>query len=120
MIDDVLRIISSLELILCAGLSVAFCFLYHYTTNGMWKKSEMGRHLMSLSGSLALVLVLWVVGRMFGASTQWFRIVLVAAFAAIPYVLGRHLWILLKVQKEDRRIKKAREDNDRNVPGNEL
>ena len=115
MINDVLRIISSLELILCAGLSIAFCFLYHYTTNGMWRKSEMGRHLMSLSGSLSLVIALWVVGRMFGADTVWFRITLVAAFAAIPYVLGRHIWILLKVQKEDRRVKKARERIDGDV-----
>lgn len=115
MIDNILRIVSSLEIILCAGLSVAFCFLYHYTTDGTWKKSEMGRHLMSLSGSLALVLVLWMTGRMFGASTQWFRIILVAAFAAIPYVLSRHIWILLKVQKEDRRKAKERDDHDRSA-----
>lgn len=98
MTDELLRTIGSIEIILCAILANSFCVIYHSIAR--WWKSEVGRHIMLFSATLSVVLDLWFIGLIFGGNNDWFRILRVAAFAGIPYVLGRQIWILLKSQRQ--------------------
>lgn len=83
-------------ILLSAVLATVFCPLYHLTAP--WRDSEAGRHIMSFTAVIALVLDLWTIGALTPAHGQWWQIVRIIAFALVPVVLGWRLWMLWRLQ----------------------
>lgn len=95
-IEEVIRVIGSIEIVLTAILANAFCILYQI--KAPWWKSEVGRNIMILAMVIAGVIDVWIVALIFGGDNVGFRLLRLAAFAFMPYVLARRIWILLKAQ----------------------
>jgi cytochrome bd-type quinol oxidase subunit 2 len=81
---------------------LCFAYLYETRTNGAWRKTEMGRHLMWFVLAPTSVLLLALIRVIFGASldTLWFVILRLVVFTSVPVVYFQRIWIFLKVQKE--------------------
>lgn len=95
-IEDVIKVIGSIEIFLTAILANVFCVIYQM--KAPWWKSEVGRNIMTLAMVIAVVIDVWIVALIFGGDNTGFRLLRLAAFAFMPYVLARRIWILLKAQ----------------------
>lgn len=86
--------------VLSALIATAFVVLYWATAR--WWRSEMGRNVMALMGSLALLLDLTAVRAFTQAvpapHADWFLWVRLGVFAFIPVAIGWRLWILVRLQ----------------------
>ncbi len=91
-----IRLLGSVLIFTCAVMATGFCVLYHLSAR--WWESREGRHVMSFTAVLAILLLLWSAGILAGADSTWFQIVRLVAFAGLPWVLGWRLWLLYKIQ----------------------
>lgn len=71
-----------------------------------WYRSTMGRHLMAYMGALALTLDLGLAKLLLGDSLG-FQIARLAAFAAIPLVMGQRLYLQVQAQRTERAARDA-------------
>lgn len=94
-----LLIVGNALVVITAVLAWTFVVLYHVLAP--WWRSEIGRNLMTLAASMALVLTLSIVRMIGGASldTPWFQVVRLAVFAGVPVALGWRTVILIRVQR---------------------
>lgn len=84
-------------IVVSAVLAIAICVLYHLSAR--WWESETGRHVMSFTGVIALILTLWTIGALTQTGDRpWWGTVRLAAFTGVPWVLGWRLWLLIKLQ----------------------
>lgn len=86
-----------------AALAWAFCIGYHLSAR--WWESRAGRHLMTFTGALAVVLTLWAVGAVTPTKGPWWEVTRLVAFTGIPASLGWRLWLLYRLQIRPRRSK---------------
>lgn len=83
--------------VLSAVLAWAFCLLYHFTAP--WRASAAGRHIMTFTATLAVVLTLWSVGALTPATKgTWWEITRLVAFGGIPLMLARRIHLLWRLQ----------------------
>lgn len=107
---ELIRFIGTTEIGVCAVLSNLFCLLYHVIAP-TWHRNEIGRHIMSFAGVIAIILDIWIVGIWAGAENLFFNWLRLAAFTGLPYILARQIWLLIKVQGEGSRVSRiAREE----------
>lgn len=99
MSEETVRAIGGVLLILTVILANAFCVIYHIVAK--WWKSEVGRHIMQSSAAMSILVDLWLVGFFFGGRNMPFRIAMTIAFAGIPVMFARQIWILLKIQRSN-------------------
>lgn len=87
------------------ALAVACIVYYHLSTEGAWRDSEVGWHLMVWMASFALVLFLTVLRITFGATfdTPWFATLRLVAFATTPAVFVWRLRIMVRVRRRANR-----------------
>lgn len=79
-----------------AVLAWAFCVGYHLSAR--WWESEAGKHLMSFTFSLAVVLSLWAVGALTPTKGPWWDVVRLVAFTGVPASLAWRLSLLWRRQ----------------------
>lgn len=84
-----------------AVLAWSVCALYHLSAR--WWASEVGRHVMTFTAVLALVLSLWSVGALVEAKGEWWQVMRLVAFTGVPVSLGWRLWILYRLQVRPKR-----------------
>lgn len=78
----------------------------------------MGRHLQAFMVVSAVLLNLGVIRQLGGADldTGWFAWMRFGAFCFLPIVLGWRYWILVKLQMEERRKRRERNDETSEKP----
>ena len=76
-------------------VATLFCVVYHWSAP--WWSSVMGRNIMLLVGSIALILDLGLVFNLLGRP-EWMREVFAIVFLAIGVAILRRLVILIDVQ----------------------
>jgi hypothetical protein len=81
---------------LSAVLAWAVCVMYHLSAR--WWEKEAGRHVMTFTAVLALVLTLWAVGAVTPTKGPWWGITRLVAFTGIPVSLGWRLWMVYRLQ----------------------
>jgi hypothetical protein len=79
-----------------ALLAWAFCVGYHLSAR--WWESEAGRHLMSFTASLGVVLSLWAVGAMTPTKGLWWEVLRLVAFTGVPVSLAWRVSLLWRRQ----------------------
>lgn len=79
--------------------ATTFTVVYHVTAR--WWETPMGRNIMLLIGSIAVVLDLALLFNMLGRP-DWMRIALAVAYALIGTAIWRRLTILIDAQYPDR------------------
>jgi hypothetical protein len=89
--------------IVSAVLAWAVCVLYHLSAR--WWESEAGRHVMTFTGVLAVVLTLWSIGALTPTKGPWWDVLRLAAFTGVPVSLTWRLWLLYRLQVKPRRSK---------------
>lgn len=83
--------------IISAVLAWAVCIAYHLSAR--WWESEVGRHVMTFTGVLAVVLSLWSVGALLSPTRgAWWDVVRLVAFTGVPISLGWRLWMVYRLQ----------------------
>lgn len=82
--------------VVSAVLAWAVCLLYHLSAP--WWRSESGRHVMTFTAVLALVLSLWAFRVLVPAEGHWWDVVRLIAFTGVPASLGWRLWLLYRLQ----------------------
>lgn len=87
--------------VVSAVLAWSVCALYHLSAR--WWASEVGRHVMTFTAVLALVLSLWSVGALVEAKGEWWQVTRLVAFTGVPVSLGWRLWILYRLQVRTKR-----------------
>lgn len=100
---DIIRLLGTIFILASTFLANAFVIAYHIIAP--WRNTDMGRHIMNFGLVLAVILDLWILRLFFGQGQEWFDWVRLAAFAGLPYVLFRQIWMLVRVQILDRRKK---------------
>lgn len=91
-----IELFGTVLIVASAALASAFCVLYHLSAP--WWRSEEGRHTMSFTGVIAVVLTLWTIGAMTPAHGPWWLVVRLVAFSGVPLVLAWRLWLLWRLQ----------------------
>ncbi|MFI0484897.1 hypothetical protein [Actinomadura sp. 9N215] len=92
-----IQAIGTALVVVSAVLAWAVCALYHLSAR--WWESEAGRHLMTFTAVLALVLTLWTVGALTAAAHgRWWEIVRLVAFTGVPASLAWRLWMVFRLQ----------------------
>lgn len=104
-----MKTLGDLLLLLAAGALIPFPLVYHSLTDGYWRRTAMGVHLMSFMGVLAVVMVFAVTNLFAGyASTvsctapalnPWVRPLVWFMVAVVSWW---RLVILIQVQNYDR------------------
>lgn len=79
----------------------AFVVLYHFRTQGHWRDSRLGRHLMSFVAVVAALLTLALVSRAWGP-LAWLVWVALGLYIALDYVIGRRVYLMLRATRGDR------------------
>lgn len=114
---NVLRVVflglATLVTVLCA----LFIVRYHEKSEGDWRQTETGKHLMSMSVAIGLVCGVWAIGivlSMLGNRDlpMWFHILRVVAFTTIPAMLVWRLSILERAYPADLVVEDAEDDKD--------
>ncbi len=75
---------------------LTFAYLYHTRTNGAWRRSELGRHLMAFVVVPTIVLILALIR----IHEVWWILVRLAVYTCVPLVYLQRIRIFLRVQKE--------------------
>lgn len=92
-----IQTIGTALVVVSAVLAWAVCVTYHLSAR--WWDSEAGRHLMTFTAVLAVVLTLWSVGALTPATKgTWWQIVRLVAFTGVPVSLGWRLWMVYRLQ----------------------
>jgi hypothetical protein len=78
--------------------ALAWMFVAGYHLSARWWTSEAGRHLMTFTAVLAVVLTLWSVGALTATKGTWWLVVRLVAFAGVPVSLGWRAWLLWRLQ----------------------
>jgi hypothetical protein len=92
-----MQVIGTGLVIVSAVLAWAVCIAYHLSAR--WWASEAGRHLMTFTAVLAVVLTLWTVGALTPTTKGgWWQIVRLVAFTGVPLSLGWRLWMVYRLQ----------------------
>jgi hypothetical protein len=78
------------------GFGVTFAYLYHTRTNGAWRRTELGRHLMAFVAAPTAVLILALIR----IHQVWWIVIRLAAYSTVPLVYLQRIRIFLRVQKE--------------------
>jgi amino acid transporter len=97
----VFLILATITTLLC----VWFVVRYQAKTNGDWRYSETGRHLMSMAVSIGAVCGVWSVGialALLGSTDLplWFHVLRVLVFLSIPAMLAWRVSILERAYRE--------------------
>lgn len=87
-------------LVVCTVPSVAFVVVYGFTSR--WRDSPIGRHFMAFTSVVSAFLTLAVVARIAGRP-DWIMYVAVPLYVLLAFLLWRQLWLLVKVQRADRK-----------------
>jgi hypothetical protein len=98
-----IQYIGDVLILITAGLGVACVVAYQVTTDGAWRLSEVGRHLMAFMGSLAAALSLSVlkavvVDVLGHDDPVWFQVIRVLVFCTVPVVLAQRLHIIISTR----------------------
>jgi hypothetical protein len=80
--------------IIISGLT--FAYLYHTRTNGKWRRSELGRHLMYFILAPTSVLIVALIR----IHQIWWILFGLAVYTTVPVVYIQQIRIFLRVQKE--------------------
>ena len=99
-----LATVGSVLLVYCAVVGTA-CVYVHSRVD--WRSTQMGRHVMWFMLALALTYDLGVV-RIFFGDSDWFSLLRLVVFIALPVVTTQRLWLLIKAQRDTR--KERRDD----------
>jgi hypothetical protein len=99
--DVVLMWIGNGLLTLTFFLSAAYAITYHFTAR--WWETEFGRSLMSLKIALAGVTGLAIPRIFFGSNQDWYAILRLVVFVAVPLSLAWRLTVLIKIQRASRK-----------------
>jgi len=96
--------IGSVLVIVSAVMALTFIIGYHVSSNGLWRRDPIGRHVMAFVTADFLVFALAAVRFIAGASldTGWFAWVRVVVFMAIPWTIGWRLLILWRLYRQNR------------------
>lgn len=94
-----MRTIFLVEAIVGAGAALAF--VIGYARAGWWR-SEVGRHLMSMTALLGALLGLIVIGRAFGPLPQG---VWAVGMGTLDILLVRRVFLMIKARHAERRTK---------------
>lgn len=78
-----------------AGAAGALASVVWYFVRARWWRTEMGRHLMSYTSVIALLLALLVLRKVVG-DYPGRAAVSTVALAALDYVIWRRLWLLVR------------------------
>jgi uncharacterized membrane protein YgdD (TMEM256/DUF423 family) len=110
----VIEIIGSALIVISAIECWAFAGLYQWRTQGRWRASETGRHLMTTNLVFAMVLTMSTVRIVAGARVDvpWFQWLRTIVFVGVPIVFAGQLW-LLWIKQERPRQPSQRGTNDR-------
>jgi predicted membrane channel-forming protein YqfA (hemolysin III family) len=76
---------------------LTFAYLYHTRTNGAWRRSSLGRHLMAFVVVPTIVLLLALIR----VHEVWWIMIRLAVYTCVPLVYLQRIRIFLKVQKEN-------------------
>lgn len=79
------------------ALGLVFAYLYQTRTNGAWRRSELGRHLMAFVLAPTAVLIV----AMIPIHQLWWFVIRLLAYSTVPLVYWQRIRIFLKVQKEN-------------------
>lgn len=92
------QIVGNVLVIVSTLLALAIVVLYHLSSP--WRRSEAGRHLMTFTAVIAVVLLLTAIRVVAGAGldTPWFQWVRTVVFVGVPIVLAWRLAILWRAQ----------------------
>lgn len=77
---------------------LAWTFVASYHLSARWWTSEAGRHLMTFTAVLAVVLTLWSVGALTTTKGTWWAVARLVAFTGVPVSLGWRAWMLWRMQ----------------------
>lgn len=91
---------------------LAFPLLYHFTTHGAWRKSAIGRSMMTLGAAIALLFMNGVLSLIFPDSEVviGLRLPLVALLAV---ALWAQSGLLLRIQHSNRKACANRRENNK-------
>lgn len=83
---------------------LAWAFVVLYAAWAPWRRSEMGRHVMTYSLVIAAVLSLSMARMIGGAGldTPWFALTRLIVFIGVPVSLGWRIAILWRAQRRGR------------------
>lgn len=96
-----LMLISNGLLILTFLLAAAYAIVYHFTAR--WWETEFGRSLMSLKIAIAAVTGLSIPRILFGLNSEWYAVLRIVVFVAVPLTLAWRLAVLIKIQLGSRK-----------------
>lgn len=91
-----IQMLGTILVVTSAVLAWAVCALYHLSAR--WWESEAGRHVMTFTAVLAVVLTLWSVGALTPTKGPWWEIARLVAFTGVPVSLGWRLWMVFRLQ----------------------
>lgn len=63
-----------------------------------WRETQVGVHLMAYMAAFALVLDLSVIRLLLGDS-DWFQMLRLAVFVAVPVAMTQRLWLQIRAQR---------------------
>lgn len=91
-----IQVAGTVLVVVSALLAWAVCVVYHLSAR--WWEREVGRHVMTFTATLAVVLTLWAVGAVAPARDTWWEVLRLVAFTGVPLSLGWRLWIVYRLQ----------------------
>lgn len=92
-----IKVVGIALVMVSAVLAWAFCVGYHLSAR--WWRSEAGRHVMTFTAALGVVLSLWSVGALLSPERgPWWDVVRLIAFTGVPASLAWRLWMLWRLQ----------------------
>lgn len=98
---DLLMMIGNALLIATFLLASAYAIVYHFTAR--WWENEFGRSHMAMKIALAAVTGLAIPRILTGANSDWYLLLRLAVFVAVPLTLAWRLVVLIKIQRKARR-----------------
>jgi hypothetical protein len=102
---DIFRLIGNVLVCLSAAIATTSVILHARVP---WWRSEMGRHLMAYTATIAAVLDLAVIRMLIGDS-WWFALLRLVVFSLVPAVTAWRVWLQIKAHRDDR-AERTRDD----------
>ncbi len=97
---ELLREVGTILIVVSALLATA-CVVAHHVLS-RWRQTSAGVHAFTFEAALAATLDLWAI-RLVVPDGDWFQFIRLAAFAAVPVVLGWRLAVIISTWRSERR-----------------
>lgn len=82
--------------------ALVFVVSYAWSTRGGWRRTVMGKHVMTFMSAILAVSMLAVAGVVWGTDWPYRDAIRTAAWGSIAAVIWHRVWLLYRVQHQDR------------------